>query len=528
MPKISSNQIVVTALFFGVLLLLSLIVPKFFIADDLWLIKSAYSRPVPWFSDWTYSADGLYRPLFILFLKSEYLFWGLNPFYYYLSNLCIHAINAVIIFLCIKKLDNLISLQLNKTIIILVPFLYFIMPQNLSAVLWISCGSDLLCGLFLFSSMYCLLHYIEHCKEKHLFFAISLLILSLLSKETGIAAVFYIIGIYLLVQNKTQFKILPKHIVVFTMVVVLYLTLKYSILINSHAPNIFNGYSINKLFKFLSIGLISFFSTLNYIDIKLITRSKDPAAYLISFFGFVYLLLLCFCYLKYSRTHRKMAGITILLGFCSLFIYINQVPQMRLMYVHLPFVLFSVIVVLSSIKNRLTLLYFTIIISLSVIISAYPVINTNAAAQHYYLKLEEAIQKTTAGKNYIVLSSIGRLGQTWLKPNLNLLPSYVKQKNIDSAYNNFTAPFYIEGNSFSKISNIVKVSKVDANNILVEAKKGFFFVPEPAKKFESKNTEIQTNNGFARISIIDFDNTDLPAKLLIYFEKPISEFGFIY
>jgi tetratricopeptide (TPR) repeat protein len=93
---------------------------------------------------------GLYKPLVMFSFALEYAAAGLNPFLYHLDNLLLHAANAALAFLVLRRFTK------EKTAL-LAALIFAIHPLRAESVVWLPERKDLLCGFFLFSSLllYC-------------------------------------------------------------------------------------------------------------------------------------------------------------------------------------------------------------------------------------------------------------------------------------------------------------------------------------------------------------------------------------
>ena len=102
----------------------------------------------------TLSCDN-YFPLTWLSLALDYEIWGLNPMGYHFTNVIIHSLNAVVLFLLAKRVLNMIFLQrfqlhLNEISIgaFAAAILFSLHPLRVETVAWISTRADLLCAFF--------------------------------------------------------------------------------------------------------------------------------------------------------------------------------------------------------------------------------------------------------------------------------------------------------------------------------------------------------------------------------------------
>src|ERR1035438_9652783 len=109
-----------------------------FVADDHYLIYSSIKNHFPINSDWTEYNAHYFRPLIILSFYINYLLSGSNPFFYYFFNLIVHLLNSFIIYNIFLQLEPQENVTQNHNLIFSISLLFFVLPQNLQNVFWIS------------------------------------------------------------------------------------------------------------------------------------------------------------------------------------------------------------------------------------------------------------------------------------------------------------------------------------------------------------------------------------------------------
>lgn len=141
-----------------------------------------------------------YRPIVTLSYFIDYFFWGKTAFGYHLTNLLIHILNSIILFLILRDLMNsfieekdrrLTSVHLSSISLFhvaIIPTLFFaIHPVTTEAINSISYREDLLATLFVLLSFY---YFILCLKKKNSLVCVILSLISfffaLFSKESAI------------------------------------------------------------------------------------------------------------------------------------------------------------------------------------------------------------------------------------------------------------------------------------------------------------------------------------------------------
>lgn len=143
-------------------------VPSFF-TSDLWRL---ISNPAV--------ESNYYRPLFLLSLATDYSLWGLNPPGYHMTNIILHSLSSLLVFLIGRKL-------LGSNISAFVGgMLFAVHPVHVESVAWISGRTDPMAAAFMLLSLYLYILFSERKRVILLLLSLTAYIFSLLSKEMGI------------------------------------------------------------------------------------------------------------------------------------------------------------------------------------------------------------------------------------------------------------------------------------------------------------------------------------------------------
>lgn len=117
-----------------------------------------------------------YHPFTIIILAFEYQLFGLNPAGYHTVNLLLHLVNVILVFYVVHLLSE-------KSIVALVASLLFgIHPMHVESVAWVAELKDLLYTAFFLASYAFYLKYTGSHQKKQYVIALSLFLVSLLSK----------------------------------------------------------------------------------------------------------------------------------------------------------------------------------------------------------------------------------------------------------------------------------------------------------------------------------------------------------
>jgi len=138
-----------------------------------------FQSPVSFASDLRGSGESFYRPLFWLSLAIDEKFWGLNPFAFHLTNVVLHWLSGLFLFLLLRRL-HIPSLSSALT-----SLLWICLPINSEAVAWISGRPHCLATCFLVVGMLLAERYLSRPAVKDLVGFCLAAFCALLSHEEG-------------------------------------------------------------------------------------------------------------------------------------------------------------------------------------------------------------------------------------------------------------------------------------------------------------------------------------------------------
>src|SRR5256886_5877310 len=148
---------------------------------------------------------GHYIPLTWMTLGLDYLLWGMNPVGYHLTNLLLHAANAVVFFFVVRRILTLAlpsserghALAVSAGVAALV---FAIHPLRVESVAWVTERRDVLSGLFY---LVAILLYLRACEggapgRGWYWLSVAVFVLALLSKSmvVNLPVVFLILDVY--------------------------------------------------------------------------------------------------------------------------------------------------------------------------------------------------------------------------------------------------------------------------------------------------------------------------------------------
>lgn len=148
-------------------------------------ILSLYSSSPPLSQILLPGSSYYYRPLVELSFWLDNLLWGMEPRTLHLESILLHCANSLLVFVLARKLND--ADTSSSLFPLLAGLLFALHPVNVEAVVWIAGRTDLLLALFVLSSCYFLLRWLEEPRWQDMAAVMVLFGAALLSKETALA-----------------------------------------------------------------------------------------------------------------------------------------------------------------------------------------------------------------------------------------------------------------------------------------------------------------------------------------------------
>ncbi|MCL4353828.1 tetratricopeptide repeat protein [Patescibacteria group bacterium] len=178
-----------------------------------------------------------YKPLMPVSFALNYAIWQGHPFGFHLFSLALHILNTFLVFILFKKLFSWKGFNYANSISFLLALLFLVHPANVESVSYIASTQELLYTFFTLICVIVSLTYFLDNKTsfKILLFINAAILLSLLSKESGIISIPLVIMLSFLFKKKKLY-VIASSAVTF----LIYLTLRFAV---AKTP-IFNSKSI--------------------------------------------------------------------------------------------------------------------------------------------------------------------------------------------------------------------------------------------------------------------------------------------
>ncbi len=154
---------------------------------------------------------GNYHPLTLLSFAVEYRYFGLHPQPYHATNIIIHLMNCVLVFLLIYMISNSIVASC------IAGLLFGVHPLHVESVAWISGRKDVLYALFFLASLISYLGFIKEQKRIYYYLALSLFVMSLLSKSMAVTLPLVLVWFDYLLSNRISWGSLKNKIPFFAL-----------------------------------------------------------------------------------------------------------------------------------------------------------------------------------------------------------------------------------------------------------------------------------------------------------------------
>lgn len=167
-----------------------------------------------------------YRPMGKITMVFEYMFWGNNPHNSHIVNIILYAINIILLLIFLRMLA-IIGINIPKDVIYIGLLLFLFHPIHTEVVASIKNREEILCFSFLIGALIFYLQFFQTDKWLFLIPSLVFIILSILSKETGVLVFAWMFLLTLVGYNYTDrqnkgAKNLLKYAGIFVVVFVLY------------------------------------------------------------------------------------------------------------------------------------------------------------------------------------------------------------------------------------------------------------------------------------------------------------------
>jgi protein O-mannosyl-transferase len=341
-----------------------------FIWDDIQLVTNPLTiRDHPY--SFLFGGGTYYRPFLLLSMATDYGLWHLNPTGYHITNILLHAINSLLVFLAgyllMKKQDYVAGDRdpSNKSPDqrMALPFvsaaIFALHPIHTESVAWISGRTDLLSTLFFLLAF---ISYLEYAKEKNakgLVLSCLFFLFSLFSKENAIAFVIVVFAYGII--TKIPWKRMALSQTALFAVIIIYFLFRHTVVIKmlSASPGSANaffssGISRSNFLPFLAGSSGYYFEKL-VLPFNLNLMPEIPINPMYFFISLLPFVLGGFFY--FSRLRLEFFMLTWILATLlpSLSIVFSQIAApLGERYLYLPSVGFTMLsgLILTRIKNR--------------------------------------------------------------------------------------------------------------------------------------------------------------------------------
>jgi len=336
--------------------------------DDTIIVKNANNlslKNIPGYftnqGDYKYVFGALYRPLIMTSFSIDYSLFGLKPGGFHFINILLHTAATIVLFLVLLLLFGKYEYGILASL--LSSLIFAVHPVHTEAVAFISSRTDILTTLFFFLSFYYFLLYRgfslpsfekeknkskkkDHDKKidtkevdvkKYFIFSVIAYSLGLLSKEMIITLPVMLLLFDLLI-SKPKIKNILKDYVIFFVVTVLYLIIRYFAIKDIETKPIFDWfYGKDALTIFATmVKTIPVNIKLLFVPIGLLYNYNGVISYANSLFEInstlsILFIILLFVIAIFFLKNKKYYSFSIFIFFIGLMPVINIIPTANVM-----------------------------------------------------------------------------------------------------------------------------------------------------------------------------------------------------
>jgi tetratricopeptide (TPR) repeat protein len=356
-----------------------------FLFDDYLIKDNSYIREGHSVSSYLSQEDGIadeidkgvyhtgyYRPFTNFTYHFDYLLWGMNAKGFRTTNIILHILNVLLLYLLINYLF------LNKNAAFFSAMIFALHPANTEAISIIVNRNNLLAVLFFLLSFYFYLQSME--KEKNGLFALSVFFfgLSVFSKEIGIMG----IGVFFLynrIMSSSKKNVLNEFLsyLPYLLMIIVYMVMRFYVT----GPS-FIRFDLNELL--LRIYYVPWLCCYNLFIILLpwklhsygVSYPADPANFAV--IASIILFIAVTIFIILFRKKYRMVAFSATAFLLALFPVLNIIPKaslslvaLRWLYFPLIFIALFIAFVIKSIKQERQVILFAILITIICYLGIY-------------------------------------------------------------------------------------------------------------------------------------------------------------
>jgi tetratricopeptide (TPR) repeat protein len=164
-----------------------------------WRYLPQYWTSHVWAAIYPNSTGNYYRPLFLLWLRLNYVIFGDKPMGWHATSVLCHVTATLLVFRLAQRLTR------DRAIAFVAALLFALHPAHLENVAWISGITDPLMACFVLGSCLAYIKFSESRKAFHLALSLGLFAIALMAKETAI-----VLPLLILVLSRISRPALPE------------------------------------------------------------------------------------------------------------------------------------------------------------------------------------------------------------------------------------------------------------------------------------------------------------------------------
>ncbi len=203
--------------------------------DSAYVVHNHHIRDISHFFSYftslqTYQSTGaegqfkVYRPLVTASFALDYAIWKLNPVGYHLTNILLHALAGILIYICV------IMLFRNSMIAFISALIFLMHPVQVEAVSWISGRGNMLYAIFSILTLIAWIRYTQCLKKQYIIYALLFYTLALFSKEMALSVIPLMALAFMFMPNNDSIKSLIMRLIPFIIISIAYLIIRTTVI----------------------------------------------------------------------------------------------------------------------------------------------------------------------------------------------------------------------------------------------------------------------------------------------------------
>lgn len=466
----------------------SFVLDYHFTSDDYEVIRGALINVFPIDGDFRVVKEGSYlRPLVTLsFALNGWLSPG-KPWSYHLFNLLLHTLNALLVSMLMTHL-----FATRWRIAAFTSFVFFLLPQGLVNAWWIVGRTDLLYTTGMLAAGLSALMFLRTGATRWLGLMALMLLVSLLSKESAVLTLVYLMVcsgiVFARNEDRGIGKRIPAVFAVAVPLVIAYLGYRMALFGSiSGSEALLPAFYPARGARWMFHGVASLLAPVDPVDSLALWYRWWPGVLLLALAVLLYISAIILAFTRAQPKRKRETAWLFAAGFLSLVIYVPTFPSTRLAYGIMPLLLLPAVLLLAEHRGAKSFRALAVAAALVLFL----VIDATLLWKFHLIgawnqQVERLNASLPKSDSVYVLGQIVRVGQTIAETAMPVWqPLSTRREEVESSAREVFVLGRFEGNVFTDWNKPYTIRTYGDTVELISSDELSGFVPVMEMKFAS-------------------------------------------